>query len=381
MPRVLLLGDEFHATLAAVRGLSAASFEIVLGVSRPQTYASRSRHVRDVVLLPDPDRDPDAFADRVAEAAAGRRADVVLPGTESALVVLNDRRDRLPELVTAALPAADVVALAVDKSRVLALAEPSGLAVVPTAVGDADELAARRGSFEYPVVLKPLRSKLPVGGGELRYFRAGCYDDAEALGRALAGLPGEWCVQPYIPSRLAAVAGVARGGEVLTAVHQRSERIWPPAAGYSSSAVTVEPDEGLERGVRELVRRVGWTGIFQAQFLDADDESTYLIDFNPRPYGSLALAQAAGADLVGTWARIALGDEAMGSGYRVGVRFRLEHNDARAILRLARGGDLRGAARALRPRRRTAHGIVSLSDPGPLLVAAGKLVRLASRRR
>jgi hypothetical protein len=61
------------------------------------------------------------------------------------------------------------------------------------------------------------------------------------------------------------------------------------------------------------------------------------------------------------------------------VRYRLEHNDLRAIASLMREGQLLAGLSALCPRPRTAHAVFSVRDPGPLMVTAHKLVQRARR--
>jgi carbamoylphosphate synthase large subunit len=47
--------------------------------------------------------------------------------------------------------------------------------------------------------------------------------------------------------------------------------------------------------VSELVGHLGWQGISELELLERRDRELLPIDFNPRVYGSLALANKAGA--------------------------------------------------------------------------------------
>jgi predicted ATP-grasp superfamily ATP-dependent carboligase len=164
-------------------------------------------------------------------------------------------------------------------------------------------------------------------------------------------------------------------------VHQIAHRIWPPDAGYSSYAETVPADEQLEQAAGKLLNELQWSGVFQLQFIRTCSDS-YFIDFNPRLYGSIALAIAAGRNLPAIWADLVLGKEPEIPGYRPGVHYRVEHNDVRAILRLFRQGAAGVAVKALLPQRNTVHGIVSLRDPGPLRALLVKAAaRVSSRLR
>ena len=123
-----------------------------------------------------------------------------------------------------------------------------------------------------------------------------------------------------------------------------------------------------------LVRAIGWSGIFGVQFILAG-EHAYLIDFNPRVYGSIGLATASGLNLPAIWADLLLGREVSPPPYRPGVRYRVEEDDIRALWWRFRRGERSEALRGLVPKRHTVHGVGSLRDPAPLLVSARKLAR------
>jgi predicted ATP-grasp superfamily ATP-dependent carboligase len=370
---LLVSGDEFHASLALVRSLRAGGYAPILAVSPRGTYASRSRALAGVVYVPHAEDTPDDFLAAFTRAAAELAVDGILPGTEASLIALSRRRDSLP--CPTGAPAPEIVELATSKDRVLALATASGFDTPPSTIATPQGLAAQAEEIGYPAVLKPLRTRVEVGDSRLAYYKAARVDSPEELRASLAGLPPvEWVVQPYLNGQLAAVSGVAWEGRMLCAVHQVSQRIWPPEVGYSSYAETIEADADLDARLASLLGQIGWSGLFQAQFLCAGGDRRLLIDFNPRAYGSLALAVRAGANLPAVWAALVLGTPAPPARYRPGVRYRLEHNDLRAVARTLRGGDPMGALAALLPRPRTAHAIFSLRDPGPLLTTAGKLL-------
>jgi predicted ATP-grasp superfamily ATP-dependent carboligase len=376
-PRVLVSGDEFHASLALVRALRAGGYVPLLAVGVRGSYASRSRAVAAVAYVPQAHETPAAFVRALARAADDLEADAVLPGTEASLIALAQRRESLR--VPVGLPASEVVDLATDKERVLALAGACGLETPPSMTAQPGELAARREEIGYPAVLKPLRTRLQLGDSRLAYYEARRIASPDELVAALDGLPEvDWVVQPYLDGPLSAISGVAWEGQLVCCLHQLTRRIWPPYVGYSSFAETVAADSQLESQVADLLERIGWSGLFQAQFLGAPDGRRLLIDFNPRAYGSLALALRAGMNLPALWASRVLGAPLAPTRYRPGVRYRLEHNDVRAIARTLRDGDIRAALGALAPRPPTAHAVFSLRDPKPLLTTAEKL--LARRR-
>src|SRR3712207_3101152 len=90
---VLLVGNDQHGVLAAVRALRAAGYAPWLAVDEVGTYAGRSRATAGTVLVPNPDLDGEAFARELAAAAVRLPVAAVLPSADSHFLALADRED------------------------------------------------------------------------------------------------------------------------------------------------------------------------------------------------------------------------------------------------------------------------------------------------
>ena len=372
---VLFVGDALYGAIAAVRALSVAGYVPYLAVDTPGGYASRSRAVAGTVQVPDPASNSEGFVRELATVAARLSVSAVLPGGELYLLALADREADFEGIALGTPPRASIE-WATDKVLLAEFAATAGLQTPPTAkIVQGDSAAAS--TFGFPVVVKPRQSWIQNPNGTLSRYSAYDAYDAAQVAALLEALPGkEGLVQPNIPGQLCAVAGVSWKGDLVCALHQASIRIWPLRAGVSSYAETIPPNAELEEAVGRLLQAIGWSGLFQAQFIRNPSGEYYLIDLNPRVYGSLALAGAAGLNLPGIWADLLLGRQPAVGSYRVGVRYRHEEYDARVLVQMMREGDGWRALRGLVPRRNTTHAIFSLHDPMPSLVS---LTRLAKR--
>jgi predicted ATP-grasp superfamily ATP-dependent carboligase len=368
--RVVLIADEYYASLAAVRALQAGGYETTVASTTDDGYAQRSRAARRVVRVPETERG-DAFV--AAVAALARDADLVLAGTEAATVALAGREDAVAP-ARLGTPAPEAVRRLGDKQELGGLAAAAGLAtpggVVVEAGADAPDVA-------FPVVLKPVRSAETTGDGTVQLPLAVAVDDAAELRERITARPDvTWLVQPYLTGPLIAVAGVSAGGDTLCTVHQTARRIFPRDAGVSAFAETIPLDATLDERVRDLLACVGFTGIWEAQFI-LQDGRHHLIDLNPRMYGSLGLAVAAGANLPALLADVLLGEQRRACTYRAGVGFRAEMRELGVVADAVRGRDLATVRSVLTPRRDTAHAVLSLRDPGPALLLARRAVTRA----
>jgi hypothetical protein len=232
---------------------------------------------------------------------------------------------------------------------------------------------------EFPCVVKPPRSEMRAPDGLLVRHSVQYVRNPIELERALEKLPGErGLVEEYVRGQLHAIAGVFWGGRLVCAVHHAADRIWRPRCGVMAYARTIPPDHELETRVSDLLLRLGWQGVFQLQFID-DGTTRRAIDLNPRFYESMGLTIAAGTNLPAIWMQLLLGQTPDIRPYRVGVRFRNETRDPRAILNLARRGHTTQALAAALPRRHTTHPVLAASDPYPFIVTGHKLIRRLRR--
>ena len=347
-PKVLVSDGgigQARSTLATVRSLALAGYFPAVTTSGKHSVAAASRFCLrsiEVPLVSDP-----AYAEAVkAELEEGGYLTFLAAGDKALLAM-----------------GADVRRL-VDKSQLAEEAERAGLESAPGVVYESvDALIAVRDKLDYPVVIKPTKPQ-----GKVR-----CFGSPERL-MTLQHEAGPVVVQPYLHDRLRAIGGVMFDGRLIASVHQRYLRTWPADCGGASAAETVGADLEAEEA---LVRLLGsFEGVFQAQF--AGD---YLLDLNPRVYGSLPLATRAGVNLPGIYCD-ALRGKVPGSTARAreGVFFRWLEGDLRNVLRGIRTRRLGpvGALNVLRPRAGAAHGPESLKDPKPMftrLIYAAKTNR------
>ncbi len=378
---VLLVDDAYYGALAAVRALRAAGYAPWLAVSDPRTYAARSRAVAGTVPMSAPGSDGEGFVRTLSAAAKRLSIAAVLPSAEVHFLALAGRAVDFPGIALGT-PSRGIVERAFDKNLLPELAAAAGLRAPPTVkvvCGRSETL----GTFGFPAVVKPPRSRIPNPDGTVSHHSARYVSSVEEAEEALEALVGgEGLLQPYITGSLVGVSGVSWEGELVCALHQVSTRIWPVLAGGGSYAQTIPPNIELERCVGRLLRSVSWSGLFQVQFIRDIRGEHYFIDLNPRIYGSLALAVAAGLNLPEIWLNLLLGRRLDVGSYRVGTRYRHDERDVRALARmLADGGEARWRAlRGLVPRRGTTHAVFSLRDPMPLLTSAAKLANRVTNR-
>lgn len=322
-----------RSTLAAVRALAAAGYRVIATIGRERSLAARSRYCSHYVATPTVG---DArFAESIREVARAQGTAATVVSSDAALIALDGRGQEF-----------------INKAGLSKLAAQAGFLTPETRrIESTEVLHAEAHGFSYPIVVK-----LEVGKASALRLRA----PEEVLA---VQLDGPAVVQPYLDGAMESTAGVIRAGQLVAVVHQRYLRTWPMDCGTSCAAVTVDGDPEREKRLLKLFS--GYEGIFQVQFKDG-----HLLDVNPRIYGSLPLAVAAGANLAALQADLLLGKAPPSKLVRgrSGVRYRWIDGDLRHMVGLLKQGRVWPAVDTLVPRANTTHSIWSWRDPMPGLL-------------
>jgi predicted ATP-grasp superfamily ATP-dependent carboligase len=376
--RALVLENGLGCVLPAARSLARAGWTVGLGAPFENPRERGSRAVTHRHQIPRPEDTVDGFLDAINDAVAAVGYDVVLPADDASVLALSVHRDRVRAIVP--YPPHESVLRAIDKLELTRAAEAEGVAVPRTEVATAAAIEA----CELPVMIKPRLQWTPGSDadvGELFIERA---EDRDGVRRRVAEIEragGAAVLQEPVAGRQVALSVVVdRDGRVVAASQQ--ETLLYSLAQTSTRAVTLEVDETLVDGISRLLRRLGWWGLANLQFLEHErDVTPLLIDLNGRFYGSVALAIAAGADLPAIWADCAMGTPpAERATARAGVRFHALESDLVRARRQHDPGLLRDVARTFSFAPGAAHTLWSIHDPVPALRWGVRLAgRLAGR--
>lgn len=379
--RVLVTDAETRAALAAVRGLADAGFEVAAaGTSQPRVAAAHlSRSAGERLTLPDPLGSQPAFVAAVERVVAGGRFSLLMPGNDASLRAVSAGRARIEPHVLLGLPEHDRVERSLDKTDLATAAARHDLAPPETIVcSDAAQALAAGWELGFPVVIKPVSSII-----DRAHRREGSVlvEGPDAVDRAISRFGGSGLVQRRVGGDVVSFAGVFAAGRLIGEAFSRYHRTWHPEAGNACFSQTADAPATLRRRVISLLEDLGWEGLFELELIENRDSGWHVIDMNPRPYGSMALAIAAGANLPGIWCEYLTGHRPREVRARPGVFYRWTDADVRHGVHRLRARDWAAAAAVLRPHRGVVHPYVRGSDWGPGVSRLLELGGLAVNRR
>ncbi|HEY4282961.1 MAG TPA: hypothetical protein VGM62_07840 [Chthoniobacterales bacterium] len=222
----------------------------------------------------------------------GTKRHVLFPLDDTA-VWLCDRLS-LPGSWVLAGPSGLAAEFALDKTLQLEAARAASFHVPPTHMAKTAQ-DVFNSADRFPVTLRPSRAVAPQAD-RLRRGSNWICNNRQELKNAIAQWQENYplLVQPFIAGCGEGVFGIAGkdGVKALTA-HRRLRMMNPHGSGSSAcTSQSVPADVGAS--VENLIKSIGWRGLFMVELLRDRTGTRWFIEFNGRPWGSMALARRQG---------------------------------------------------------------------------------------
>jgi hypothetical protein len=391
--RVLVLDATARASLAACRALGRAGHEVGAAGHTPTSLVTRSRFTARYHQIPGPSATQESFRNSVRSLIAAHGYEV--------LVVVDDIT--LARLAPVSLPVPTFPALGpgferlTDKIGLEALCNDAGVAYPRTFVpADEDEVEDLVDRVGLPVVIKAARSaiarddqRLGSDAGVRHHEGATIVDDPAAALAAFTAFRRDGLdpiLQEFVHRREKINLSIMRrGGRSEMRFTYRVLRDVPLTGGIAMAAETIRPTEGVGAEAVTALERIcdaaGYDGLANGEFCRAPDGRLYLIEVNPRLWGSTWFAERLGQRVVERGVRLALGLPALPeTPYPAGRRFHHLAGELRWLrLQGPRVEPLRELARTVRPWDVFDGDL--LSDPRPILDYALSGLRGSRSRR
>jgi protein-tyrosine-phosphatase/predicted ATP-grasp superfamily ATP-dependent carboligase len=380
----LILDGHSRAAVEATQALGRAGIEVTVCASEPRCVAFSSRHARHKLQQP-PSVAVESFMQWLRELDSQRHYQLIVPSTESSLQAFLALPEEDELRRRAVLPSRHALTTTLDRSLTWKLAEELGVPVPRQRLIDALPPGAAASNF--PLVLKPVRSKA-VEGGELKTFAPVIVRDAVARLSVLEDWVPRMAVleQEYVQGWGVGVELLYRRGDLVWYFAHERLHEWPLTGGASTYRRAIEPPPQMLDASRRILDALGWHGVAMVEFKRRSDGSFVLLEINPRLWGSLALSITAGIDFpLGLWKIATDAPLSPQPRYRLGARARHLRADLswqKANLLADRSDPLLLVRPRLRSLLEPARVLAGLerwdhfrwSDPGPMLRELRELV-------
>lgn len=304
---VLVLDGHSRAALETLQSLGRAGMQVDLAAETQDCLAMRSRYIARKLQQPSQAGTTEFHAWLRAEDKVRNYA-LIVAATETSLLGLRQLNENDPLRRKAVIPGNEAIDIALDKEKTWQLAHELGIpAPASFLISSPSEIGHAQ---QFPVVLKPTHSKVMIGG-ELRTLSAAVVrSEAERQEQLRHWLP----LTPVQQQQYVAGSGVGveflfdRGAKIWHFAHERVHE-YPLTGGASSYRRSIHPPAAMLYNAEALLTALHWHGVAMVEFkMDAHGQY-WLMEINPRLWGSLALSIDAGVDFPLGLLKMARGDD------------------------------------------------------------------------
>lgn len=317
-----------NSAIAIIRSLGKQGWRVVAAAAQADAIGFRSRYVAEKFVYPAPEEAPEAFVEAVYDYVKSHKVDLIIPVTDEVILPLSRVRERFAGICQIAMPEPEALDIVTNKLKTLDLAKKQGVPIPTTHLlsteAQAQEIAD---TLQWPVVLKPMRSRLLVEG-EVEAFHVVYAGNKNELLEHMRHFENRCDVllQEYHPGEGHGVELLLFEGKPVCAFQHKRLHEVPITGGASAFRQSVALDKTLYEYSVKMLQALNWTGLAMVEFKLAA-EGPKLMEINGRVWGSLPLATSSGMDFPKYLAELYLSDSPAAPPtphmkYNVGVRAR-----------------------------------------------------------
>jgi predicted ATP-grasp superfamily ATP-dependent carboligase len=327
---VIVTNAKNRIAYAVVKSLGEKGIDVFTSDFVQFSMAFASRYSKGHFLYPSPFKEQKAFVESIIKNIHRLKADVLIPVFEETFL-LSKFREEVSKHIRIVIPDYNQILIAHNKDKWVPIAKKFGIPVPRTY--SRTELKNQKKKIKklhFPVLIKPSQ-----GGGAWGVLQVNSADDLNILLKkdTYMGLPWErFFVQEKLEGHVHCVAMLFNKGELRAHIGYKQLRDYPVSGGQATLRVSFEEPRATHY-FRKLLEKLNWHGICQADFLvEQKTGIPYLIDINPRFWGSLMQGIASGVDFPYLVYRIAKdGDIDPLIGFKEGIKTRWLWGDFRTL--------------------------------------------------
>lgn len=293
--KILILDGANQNTLAIVRYLGKhKDLELhVIGYNK-LSLAFYSKYCRKKFIIPSPKKSPDGFYRELLKVIKQEKYDMLMPVGFSSFDVCMKHREEIENITKVVLTTNESFDLASSKLKTYRFAQENGIPCPKTYFLDKRE-DIRTLDAPFPIVIK---APFEMGKNVVEYahnkeelvtkFEKMCTD----YGFTEPNLP---VVQQYVTGDGYGFFAYYENGKCVRKFMHKRLREYPVTGGASVCAESFY-DEKLDEYGEKMLDLVKWNGPAMVEFKKHSDGEYKLMEINPKFWGSLELALAAGVE-------------------------------------------------------------------------------------
>lgn len=302
MGRALITSASTRVAYCICKNLSRHGIQAVMADSDPLAMSFWSRHAASRHVYASPFLDEARFVEDLLMIIDKEKIDVLIPVLEETYFVARHRAVLAPHVRIFMAEYEKLISLH-DKRSLKSIADRLGVSMPMTVELDGALALGFPPDFHFPAVLKPKQ-----GGGGWSVMEIDGMSALQRMAEQPGFLPERYLVQEKIEGPVAGVAMLYRDGVLVASDSYWTVQTYPHPYGQPTVRVSRDFPEA-SAALKTILDDLRWTGPCQADFLhDEARRQSFLIDVNPRFWGSVGQSIARGIDFPYYYYKCAMGE-------------------------------------------------------------------------
>ncbi|MFZ3170019.1 MAG: ATP-grasp domain-containing protein [Candidatus Methanoperedens sp.] len=326
---VLLTNASAPKGVVVTQSLGRKGIEITTSDCDRLSPAFFSKYSKSHFIYADPVKSPVDFVNSIQNYLKRKKIDVLMPINSNETLIISRYKEKFTPYTKVPFEDIDKMMQLNDKNETMKIASELDITMPKTYnTKNIVELRKISKTIQYPAVIKLRNATSSVG---LSYAHS-----AEELIRKYEGTIRKFNLEPsnypilqeYIPGAGYGVSMLYNHGDIRAIFTHKRLREYPITGGPSTFRISVRHPE-MERMAKRLLDHVCWHGLAMVEFkLDERNNKPVLLEVNPRFWGSVYQAIAAGVDFPYLLYEMAInGDVKPVFNYKLGVKTRFIYKD------------------------------------------------------
>jgi predicted ATP-grasp superfamily ATP-dependent carboligase len=318
--KVLLTDGQYKHTLAALRCLARSDYQVdVIGSSKCLTYWSK--YLSRISYKKD-DFCEEGF-EQFLNFLRHEKYDVILPIGAKSIELISRYKSEVEKHCLIPLTDNAKINICLNKQKTYLFANQLGINIPNTwYISSEKDLQNHIQDFRFPVVVKgndEILKDIPMYASN----QSDLLDILNVWGKNIPINKNVFClVQEYIKGVGCGFFALYQEGQLKRIFMHKRIRETPPSGGASCCAISIFEEDLFEAG-KKLLDALVWHGVAMVEFRrELDTGRLYLMEINPKFWGSLDLAIASGVNFPKLAVDMVMGQNIeYSNSYRVGLRY------------------------------------------------------------
>ncbi len=331
---VLVASAKGAKSLVITRSLGKRKISVINTDYNRFSASFFSRYSKGYFLCPSPKDYPDEYIKAILTYIKKNKIDVLMPVNSIETILISKHKDQFTPYTKVPFDNYSKMIKLHDKGKLAKLADELDIPIPKTyTINNLNDIEQFVNSVDYPLVIKLKESSSSIGINYiyspdefiLKYKHTIEQFNLDPLNYPI--------IQQYIHGVGCGVSLLMNHGEVRALFTHKRLREFPVTGGPATLRESIRHQE-MESIAVKLLKHVKWHGLAMVEFkLDQHTNKPYLIEVNPRFWGSINQAIMSGVDFPYLLYKMAVdGDIEPVLDYRLGVKTRFLMNDVRALI-------------------------------------------------